>query len=172
MDFTQTVLARRSTRSYSGEHIPMEKLEKVLEAALLAPTSRGKKTLEFLLVQDKALLTKLAEAKQSGSQMLADADACVVVCADENVSDVWVEDSSVAMSFMMLQATDLGIGNCWVQCRNRFTADGKASGDYIREIFGLGANYQVGAILALGMPSGKLAEHSASLVDKSKVHRF
>lgn len=62
MSLFETILKRRSVRTYTDEEIPEEKLEKILEAGLLAPTSRNRKPCEFYLVKDKEILEKLSKS--------------------------------------------------------------------------------------------------------------
>jgi septum formation protein len=59
-----------------------------------------------------------------GAAFLADAAMAVVVMADPLASDVWIEDASIASIMIQLQAEDLGLGSCWIQVRERFTATG------------------------------------------------
>ena len=66
------MLHRRSVRKYTAEPIPEEKLEKILQAGLLAPTSKNRKPCEFYVVRDKAVLKQLSEAKKLGAGMLSE----------------------------------------------------------------------------------------------------
>ena len=104
MGLTDIILKRRSVRKYAGEAIPDQTLEKILQAGLLAPTSRNLKPCEFWLVRDRETLRRLSRAKSGGAGMLADCAAAVAVFGDADRADTWVEDCSIAMSFMMLAA--------------------------------------------------------------------
>ena len=70
--------------------------------------------------------------------------------ADPSVSDVWVEDASVATTMMLLQAEDLGLGACWVQVRGRSQDDGTPSAKIVRELLNLPEVLEPVAIVAVG----------------------
>lgn len=73
MNLINTILARRSVRRYKNDDIPEEKLEKILQAGLLAPTSKNRKPCEFIAVRDAETLLKLSKAKSGGGEMLVGA---------------------------------------------------------------------------------------------------
>ncbi|MBR1382713.1 MAG: nitroreductase family protein, partial [Ruminococcus sp.] len=152
MTLIDTILKRRSVRRYTNDAIPEEKLNKILQAGLLAPTSRNLKPCEFYVVKDKSVLEKLSKAKKAGAGMLAGCAAAVVVLGDSEKADTWVEDSSIALSFMMLMAEEQGIGNCWVQIHLRSNADGNDAEQIVREILSVPEKFRVVGILSLGIP--------------------
>lgn len=170
MTLLDTMLKRRSVRKYSDEEIPSEKLNKILQAGLLAPTSRNKKPCSFLIVDRKDALEKLADAKESGAKFLKNANKAVVVVANELVSDTWIEDSSIALSFMHLMAAEQGIGSCWIQIHLRTTENGESSEDYVREVLGIDDYFRIVGILSLGIPKGEVKAHTLDDIDTDNVH--
>lgn len=150
MNFSELIEKRHSIRSYKNEQIEDEILNNLISAAKLAPTSRNKKPCEFFVVKDKETLEKLAVSKAGGSQMLKDAGAAIVVTADSEKSDVWIEDASIAMTYLHLAATDMGLGSCWIQLRNRQTSEGESSTEYVKKLLKLKESLQVLAVLSLG----------------------
>lgn len=172
MSLFETILKRRSVRTYTDEEIPEEKLEKILEAGLLAPTSRNRKPCEFYLVKDKEILEQLSKSKAAGSSMLENANAAIVVFADSQKADTWIEDSSIALAYMDLMANELDIGSCWCQSHLRFDADNNSSEDVVREIFSKDVKYRVVGILSLGIAKDKPEPHKLSEIDKSKIKYF
>lgn len=143
---------RRSIRTYTGEAVPENKLETILKAGLMSPTSKNLRPWRFLVVQDKDMLNKLSDARDGSADMLKNADAAIIVMADTEVNDVWIEDCSIAMSNMHITAADEGIGSCWIQIRNRTSREGFiSSADYIRDLFGIDCKYAIEAILSLGI---------------------
>lgn len=74
----------------------------------------------------------------------------VVVMADPLASDVWIEDASIASIMIQLQAEDLGLGSCWIQVRERFTATGMPSGEYVHTLLDIPLQLQVVSIIAVG----------------------
>jgi nitroreductase len=169
MTLMDTMLRRRSIRKYSDDEIPSDKLEKIIQAGLLAPTSRNRKPCKFLVVRDRSTLKKLSKSKRSGSKMLKDANAAIVVYADSDKADTWIEDSSIALSYMNLMAEEQGVGSCWVQIHLRKTGINKDSEDYVRELFNLDEKYRIVGILSLGIPDIKLDPYSLDDLDYDKV---
>ena len=134
MELMDVLLKRRSVRKYTDQDIPEETLRKVLQAGLLAPTSRNLKPCEFYVVKNKDTLSQLSHSKAAGAGMLEGCNAAIAVFADSEKADTWVEDSSIALSYMMLMAEEQGIGNCWIQIHFRCDADGNDAEKNVREI--------------------------------------
>ena len=170
MDLSEVILRRRSVRKYNGEEVSDGALHKIIEAGLLAPSSRNLHPVEFITVKDKSVLSQIARAKTAGSSMLKDTSCAVVVIGDAEKSDAWIEDCSIAMTYMMLRATERGVANCWVQCRRRETENGTSSEMYIRELLNIPDKYGVLAVLSLGMSDESPRPHTISEADFSKVH--
>ncbi|MBA7553940.1 hypothetical protein ES705_46544 [subsurface metagenome] len=76
----------------------------------------------------------------------------VVVCADENESDVWIEDCSIASILVQLTGQSLGLGSCWIQIRKRMHSESQTSEDYVKDVLGLPANVKVESIISFGYP--------------------
>lgn len=152
MNFSELARRRRSVRLYSGSPVPEEDLDRILEAGLLAPSSRNIRPVELIAVRDRVTLEALSRCKTAGGAMLAGASCAVVVLGDTLRSDVWIEDASIAMTYMQLQAVDLGIGSCWVQCRLRSGGDITCE-ENVRKLLQIPDHYAVEAILSLGMPA-------------------
>lgn len=151
MELLKLLQVRRSIRKYKDEAIPEDKLMSIVRAGLLAPSSRGIYPVEFVIVRDKNSLERLTESKAGGAAMLKNAGAAVVVIGDAAKSDAWIEDCSIAMTLMQLEATEQGIGSC----RGRQTPDGASTEDYIRTLLNIPENYGVLAMLSLGIADEK-----------------
>lgn len=151
MDFIDLIEKRHSIRSYKNESVDEELLNKIVDCAKLAPSSRNKKPCDYIIVKDKETLAKLSEAKASGSQMLKDAGAAIVVIGDSEKSDVWVEDCSIAMTYLHLAAVNYGLGSCWVQIRKRNAANCEDSGNYVKKLLGINTPFEVLAVLSVGV---------------------
>ena len=131
--------ARRSIRRFTGQPVEQEKIDLLLEAALRSPSSKGNTPWQFMVVQDRQRLNQLAVAKAHGATFLKNAPLAIVICADPSQSDVWVEDASIATTLIHLEATDLGLGSCWVQIRLRQREDQSSSQEFLAELLGLPA---------------------------------
>lgn len=169
MELNDVMLKRRSVRQYTDEPILADKLERILKAGLIAPTSMNRKPCEFIVVQDKEMLKKLSEVKEYGSAMIADSSAAIVVIADSHKADTWIEDSSIALSYMSLMATDLGVGNCWCQVHLRKTGDGRDAETAVRQLLKLADEYRIVGILPLGIPAVEMKPHTWDEADFAKV---
>lgn len=143
-------LMRHSIRRYKDEPVGADDVRTILEAALLAPTSKSGRPWQFVVVEDKEMLARIAECKQFGTKPVATAAFAVVVTVDSSKSDVFIEDATIAAAFMHLQAADLGLGSCWIQIRNRYAADGEPSEDIVRELLGIPEEMTVECIVTFG----------------------
>lgn len=150
---------RRSIRSYKPEKIEEEKVQTLLKAALLSPTSHNSRPWEFIVVDDPEKLAQLAPAKR-GSQHLKGAVLAIVVLADPEASDVWVEDTSIAAAILHLTAESLGLGSCWIQIRQRPHSETESAEDYVRRILGIPAGRMVDSIIAFGYPNETRRPHT------------
>ncbi len=162
-------LKRRSTRTFNDEPVTKDELEKILEAALLAPTSMNRKPCNFMVVENKDALVELSQCKDHGADLIAGADKAIVVVADTLVADTWIEDSSIALTYMHLMATELDLGSCWVQVHLR-SKDGVDAEEVVKEILKLDPQYRVVGILALGHSDNIPEPYTLDVIDKNKIH--
>ncbi len=151
MELLDLMRSRKSVRTYADSPIPQEQLDTILEAAAFAPTSRNRKPCRLFALTDRPALQQLSKAKQAGAAFTARAGAAIIVAADSEISDTWVEDSSIAMTYMMLAAESLGLGCCWVQMHLRFDADGNSAEERVRGILNLPERFRIVGFLALGV---------------------
>ncbi len=163
---------RRSIRKFAEQSIPEVQLQKVLQAALLAPSSRGRVPWEFILVEEKDTLQQLGKCRHPQQAFLPQTPAAIVVVGDTTASDVWVEDCSIAMTLMQLEAEQLGLGSCWVQIRRRMAQnEQESSGDFVKRLLNIPEQYEVLAILALGVPAEEKPRRQLEELRYEKVHR-
>lgn len=167
----QLLRKRRSIRKFTDQPVASEKIEALIEAAVRAPTSRGRNPWEFIVVDDRALITKLAQAKQHGSAFLAGAPLAIVVAADTTKSDVWTEDCSIAATIIQLAAEEMGLGSCWTQIRLRPHSNATTADDYLKNLLELPADYAVECIIGIGFPAEEKAGHPLTELPFAQVHR-
>jgi len=153
---------RRSLRRFKDQPVEREKLDLLLEAALRAPSSKGNNPWEFIVVTDRQRLDKLSVAKAHGATFLNNAPLAIVVCADPAKSDVWVEDAAIAATLIHLEATDLGLGSCWVQIRLREREDKTSSQTFLADLLDLPEGLMVLAIIGIGYPMDNKTGHPLS----------
>lgn len=120
MEFSELIKRRYSVRSYKAEPVEEDKLQKVLEAARLAPSATNRQALQFIIVHTKGRKTELSR--------IYDKDWFVqpplVICACGIPSENWVRrqdgrnyndvDVAIAMDHLILAATEQGLGTCWI----------------------------------------------------------
>lgn len=170
ISFQDLLTKRRSIRKFTEEPLKPEQVEAILKAALKSPSSKSKNPWQFLLVEDREVLRQLALCKQSGSKPIEGCALAVVVMADPLVSDVWIEDASIASIMMQLQAEDLGLGSCWIQIRERYTEEDVLSGEYVRELLDIPIQLQVLSIVVFGNKAQERPPFNEEKLQWEKVH--
>ena len=165
-----SIFTRRSVRKYLDKAVEPEKIDRMLRAAMQAPSATNQQPWEFIVVEDRETLVKLSKARAHGAAMLENAAAAIVVFADPDKTDVWTEDCCIAMSNMHLMATEIGVGSCWIQGRLREAADGRTTENYIQDLLAVPENYKLEAILSLGIPAEIPASKNMENLPKEKIH--
>lgn len=167
-DFLDLLMKRRTIRLFKDEKIDKETILKVIKAGLLAPSSKNKKPVEFIVVEDKDTLLKLENCKDKGGIGLETAPCAIVVVGDSSKSDVWIEDASIAATYMQLEAEQLALGSVWIQMRKRFNEIGDSE-DEVRKLLNIPENYGVLCIIALGYKDEVKKPYEEKDIDFSKV---
>ena len=157
-------------RQFTDELLSGDDVKLLLRAGLIAPSSKGLHSYEFIVVEDKQMLAALSQSKSVGSDFLAGAPLAIVVLADPTVSDVWIEDASVAATHILLQAEDLGLGACWIQVRNRYTADERSTEQIVKSLLGIPDKFGVVCIIAVGHKGMERKPQNEDRLKWEKVH--
>jgi len=168
--FLWLVQKRRSIRRFTERRVEPEKIDVLVEAALRSPSSRGLNPWQFIVVTERDLLARLSRAKVHGSSFLENAPLGIVICADPNKSDVWVEDASIASIFVHLAAESLGLGSCWIQIRKRMHDKTKTAEAFVREVLDIPESRQIESIVAVGYPDETKPAHSKEKLQYDKVY--
>ena len=169
-DFNELVKIRRSHRKFTDEEISPEHVQSILRAALMSPTSKSQRAWQFVVVDDKTDIEKLADAKDLGSQFMKGAPLAIVVLGDPQKNDCWVEDGSIAAVSMQYQAEELGLGSCWVQMRGRGLADGTPADEVIRGVLDIPANLNTLCIIAVGHKADERKPQNEDNLKWENVH--
>ncbi|MCX8063948.1 MAG: nitroreductase family protein [Candidatus Hydrogenedentes bacterium] len=144
MDTIEALRTRRSIRQYIDKEVPKELLETMVDCGRLAATARNEQPWEFIVVTDKILKQKIAEATDHG-KFIKDAGACiVVVCKD---TKYYLEDGSAATQNILVAGRALGLGTCWV------AGDKKPYCDNILRILNVPPGYKLTSLIAVGYPA-------------------
>jgi len=110
VDAFEAIRKRRSVRRYTGDPIPREHLLQIVDAGHLAASGNNRQPWEFIIVTDRALIDQLKVA----SHWMDKAAAVIAVVLDPT-SRWWMEDGSAAVQNMLVAATALGYGSCWLE---------------------------------------------------------
>lgn len=170
MEFHDLLLNRHSIRRYTGAAIEPEHVKTILEAALLAPTSKNARCWQFVAVEDKAVLARLSECKPTYAGSIKEAPLAIVIVVDPSKSEAYAEDAAFAGAFMQLQAEALGIGSCWVQVRGRYNADDEPSENVVRDILDIPNDMVVECIISFGYSAETRKPVDPSKLKWEKVH--
>lgn len=117
-DALDVIMTRTSVRKFTDEKVKPCCVEKMLRAAMAAPTAMNKQPWHFVVVDDKAVLDKLAGQGRRGD-MLRNAPLAIVVCGDMTktmegkVQEFWIQDTSAATENLLLAAHAMGLGAVW-----------------------------------------------------------
>jgi nitroreductase len=150
MSVLDVIRQRRSVRVYRPDPIPEEALQRLLEAARLAPSGKNLQPWKFVLVQDDPIKKKLARACNQQA-FIADAPLIIVACGfpDECYRAMgrymrsWPVDVTIALEHLILQAQEEGLGTCWI---------GSFEEEEVKSLLNVPEHVKVLALTPLGYP--------------------
>ena len=143
MDFFEAVKDRRSVRRYTKEKVSDDFIVKILEAGRWAPSADNSQPWNFIVLRDKEVRERVAEATTWG-EFLADAPIGVAVVVDPRSSTHSVEDGAAATENMLLAAHALGLGACWIGSYNSFYEEA------VKDILGIPKDERLLPIISIG----------------------
>lgn len=144
MDALEAITRRRSVRKYKPEPVSRKLLSKVLDAGRLAPTGRNLQPWEFVVVTDPEKRRQIADLTENG-KFIADSPVCIAVLC--RPTKLYLEDGSAATTQMLLAATVLGLGTCWV------VGDKKPYAPQIAALCGAPPELKLVSLIAIGHPA-------------------
>ena len=146
MEDLKLLCIRRSIRTFQNRSIIQKDLEKIVNSARFAPTARNVQPWEFVVATDKHKLVELANLAENG-RFMAQAAACIAVfCTD---TKYYLEDGCSATCSILLAATALGIGSCWI------AGDKKPYCQQVSTSLNAPSNMKLISLIALGYPQEK-----------------
>jgi nitroreductase len=149
MDVFDAIAGRRSIRSYREDPVEPEKLDRLLEAARLAPSARNLQEWRFVVVTDPGTRKKL-RAAASDQAFIEEAPVVIACCAETDGRQMacgqasYPIDVAIAMEHIALEAVELGLGTCWV---------GAFSEPGVKEVLGIPEGVRVVELLPVGYPA-------------------
>ena len=154
MELKEIISRRRSTRKFLPTPVERERLERVVEMALQAPSSRNSRSTRFMIVQNPDLLEKMSRMRDYGSAFMKDAAAAILVMGDKRATDLWINNCAISATTLQLAVVDEGLASCWVHVNDRpclqAEPDGRKADDYLRELLDLPEHYGILCAVALG----------------------
>ncbi len=164
----KVIRERRSIRSYLAKDVEDEKLREVLKSAMFAPSSRGGRAWEFIVIRNDETRGALSDATPY-ALFVRDAPVAIAVCYDTDAGRRFKEDASICAEHIHLEAVNQGLASCFVQVADAKGPHGDAE-DYVKGLLGIPDRYRVQCIMPIGYPAEELPEHSDSEFDESKIH--
>lgn len=164
------LLKRRTIRKYKEQEIEKNVLDKILLGALTSPSSKNRRPWELIVVKDKEILEKLGETRGPASRPIKYAPLGIVIAANPDASEIWIEDASIIATVIQLTAESLGLGSCWVQVRNRVSESNENVGDLVKGILNIPENYHVESMIAIGYPDEERKPHDPETLPFDKIH--
>lgn len=164
------ITARRSCRKFTDQPLSEDQIELLKKAALLAPTSKNNRPWHFIFITDAEIMGALSTTKPHGASFLKYATLAVVIIADPEKSDVWIEDTSIAATYLQLSAEDIGLGSCWVQIRKRMSDEQTSASDKIKQLLNIPAQFEVASIIAMGIKAKERPAYTAADLMPDRIH--
>ncbi|MGV8086238.1 MAG: nitroreductase family protein [Candidatus Woesearchaeota archaeon] len=150
MDTQEAINARRSIRKYIDKPVEFEKITTILDAANKAPSAGNLQGWRFLLVTDRKLIVEVANYSIE-QYWIQSAPILIIVCAVPEKHEMYyglrgkrlynIQDCSAAIENILISATDLGLGSCWI---------GAFEEEKIRSLFNIPSNVRPQAIITIG----------------------
>lgn len=165
----EIIKKRRSIRKYQPKPVEDGKLNEILKAAMFAPSSMHRRPWEFIIVKDKPTKEKLSQATPYAS-FAKKAPLVLILCANQTSDPRWVEDLSIAAAHIYLEATNQGLGTCFIQIRDAKTPGGEGAEEYVRNLIKVPKRIRVLCLMPLGYPAEQKEEHSDLEFEKEKIH--
>lgn len=162
----EEIFSRRSIRKFKDQAVEPEKIDRMLKAAMQAPSAANQQPWEFIVVQDKGMLEQLSQTSPYAKPAAGSA-VTFVLLANENVIRIptaWEQDMGAAAQNLLLEAVHLGLGGVWFGVA---TLDSVA--ENVRKLFSLPANVKPFALISAGYPDGQKNEF-VDRYNAEKVH--
>ena len=154
MEFKELIEKRRSIRKFTDRAVPRETVDRILHETLTAPSARNTRTTRLVVVDDPALVARMAEMRDYGSAFMKGAPLAFVVLGETSKSDLWRENAAISATLLQLACVDEGLGSCWVHVngrpRSKEQPDGEQAVDYLRTFLPIPEGCGVLCVIALG----------------------
>ena len=178
MEAIEAMLTRRSTRNYRPDPVEKEKLDRILEAAVQAPSGGNSQSCHFLVIQNRDVIRKLVEmterafagmeadentyaslrhsieaSKKGGYVFCYNAPVLIAVANRKGYGNN-IADCACAIENMMIAANALDLGSCWINQLRWLNGDPGLT-EYLQGL-GMEENERIYGAVIIGYPAGEL----------------
>lgn len=160
-----SIFTRRSIRKYEDKEIEKDKIEKLLRAAMQAPSAGNQQPWEFIVVENKESLEELAQMSPY-SKVIADSKVAIVLLANKErmkFPENWQQDMAAATQNLLLEIVELGLGGVWLG-----VAPLEDRMNHIQKMFDLPANILPFSVVPVGYSSAE--NKFVDRYDETRVH--
>ncbi|MBU0898350.1 MAG: nitroreductase family protein [Nanoarchaeota archaeon] len=155
MNVKDAINQRKSIRKYLNKQVPEDIIKDLLDAARKAPSAKNTQSHKYFIVKNQDVINELKKEKAFEQPFVYDAPLIIVCCADSkqyperknadsSPEDYALIDLSIAASFLVLRATELGLGSVFVAW---------IYADKVRKILGIPEEYIIPFVLPIGYPA-------------------
>lgn len=164
---------RRSIRKFKNIAVEREKLDTIIKGALTSPSGRNDMPWELIVVEDRQKLDLISKLKGEASEYIKTAPLVIGVLADEDKTNLWLEDSSIIASIIQLLAESLDLASCWNHMKDVLIdgVDIEAKAKKLLAIPDELKNLRLLTIIAIGYPDEDLESHRKENLSYDLVHR-
>lgn len=152
MNTLEAILTRRSIRRYKDQPVEKEKIDKILKAAMYAPSSHNSQPWHFIVIDNKEILNKIADVHPY-AKMCRESPVGILICGDreiENLEGYIALNCAVAAENILLAAHELDLGSVWIAVYPR-----QERIKIFKELFNLPDTILPIAMIAIGYPDEK-----------------
>ncbi len=162
-----TIFTRRSVRQYQDKKVEQEKVERILRAAMQAPSACNQQPWEFIVIDDKETIEKTAQFSPY-AKMLNEAPLAVIILektANLIAPAFTQQDLGACTENLLLQVAEEGLGACWM---------GVSTGDtrekFLCEMFGIPEGLKPFGVISIGYPVDENANRFVDRYDETRIH--
>jgi len=159
------VLRRRSIRKYTGERVSDEHVERLLRAAMAAPSAGNQQPWQFVVIRERGLLEAIPDVHPYAA-MVPEAPLAILVCGDRRLErwpQYWGQDCAAATENLLIAATQLGLGAVWLGVHPL-----EERVDGLRALLGIPMDVTPFALVPVGWPAE--AKPPSDRYDPERVH--
>lgn len=160
---------RRSIRQYNDDTVDRELIKELLKYSLMGPSYKSARPIEFLVVDDKETIAKLSNVGSFSTKYVADVPMVVLILANTETTNTWVEESAISAAYFQLLAKEEGLDTCWVTLKDGETPDGEKIQDYLNSFLNIPKHLNAVCMIPVGYGNERVRKRKDFEVDE-KIH--